>query len=633
MGLSFLYRMLIPLIYNNFIMICGYSAQHTRRLSAHGQRGVSLLLALIFVAFFGGILVAIAAFNNSRVRVAEAEVAGWELVEIAKAARLYVRDQMAAVGPTPAAITAYKTTTATPTRITLTTLKAGGYLPTTFGRTIGALDYNALNQEIYIIRANWSTTGLGGAPADPATVPSAFVFFRPGGKSSFNLVVNIVENARRFGATLTAPLFDVTGTNRSADCRSTGPATGLWDTGCLTQAEFAALMTPLSLPTTFAGGGLIMPAWKAVQPDLRAVMRFPQPENPGYSTMLTDLEMGIPVTEDCPNTADQVSITTIDASGTPVTTFTGLCEVRDDTGALNQRFHIQNVANIGAERVIAEPQSLDFGGTDAATVGTGNDEAFNVSGTATLGNDLRVFNTRPLNGIAYRFDIPTASLAVERNAYMYSQNTSFRGVATITGNATAGSLLTDSMTSGTLRSRTTGTTTGAPRISVTTRGTMTGTTSVTGSANAELISEDLRADVAAAAGNNPARAGAQLRATDNAGRVQVTNTLNLNSQTLTMTGTQNSAPAFDSPSGFRAIIANINDAQDVNVVGTAGATQDLQFMSNNTSLTANTTRNTANTAVMPTIEATNAGASECLEGVNIADACPNRQYFMPLITP
>ncbi|NBX66756.1 MAG: hypothetical protein EBQ96_07160 [Proteobacteria bacterium] len=609
-------------------MICGYSSSRNWARKSSGQRGVSLLLALIFVAFFGGILVAIAAFNNSRVRVAEAEVSGWELVEIAKAARIYVRDQLVA-NP------ALRTVAATPTRIPLTTLKAGGYLPTTFGRSVGALDYNALNQEIYVIMANWSATGLGGVVTDPATVPSAFVFFRPGGKSTFNLVVNVVESARRNGAVLTAPLFDTTGTNRSAICRSSGAAAGLWDTGCLTQAEFSALMTPLGLPAAFTAGGLIMPAWKAIQPDLRAVMRFPQPENAGYATMLTDIEMGIPVVQDCPNAVvgQQIAVQTVDASGNPVTTFTGLCEVRSDTAALNQRFHIQDVANIVAERIIAEPQNMDFGGTDAFTAGlaSGNDQSFDISSNLTLNNDLRVFNNRPLNGITHRFSIPAATLAVERNSYMYSQDTSFKGVATITGDATANALITDSMTSGTLRSRTNGTTTGAPRISITSTGTMTGDTSVNGTPTAELISETIRADFSAGT-----RVGATFRATNNAGQVQVTNSLNLSGQTLSMTGTSSSA-AVDQPSGYRAIIANINDANDVAVTGVTGSAptvQDLSFPSNTSSLSGDTTRNTIDTAAIPTVAVTNgAGTSECLEGALIADACPNRQYFMPFITP
>jgi hypothetical protein len=36
---------------------------------------------------------------------------------------------------------------------------------------------------------------------------------------------------------------------------------------------------------------------------------------------------------------------------------------------------------------------------------------------------------------------------------------------------------------------------------------------------------------------------------------------------------------------------------------------------------------------LPNVTVVNAGASECLEGVNVADACPNRQYLVPFLTP
>ncbi|MBU6235121.1 MAG: hypothetical protein KGQ41_04695 [Alphaproteobacteria bacterium] len=590
------------------------------------------MLALIFVAFFGGVLAGIAIFNRNAVRVAEAEVAGWELVQIGKAARLYMRDQLVA-NP------ALRNTSQTPTRITMAALKNGGYLPQTFGRSVGALDYNALNQEVYVIMANWLPTGLT-LTNDASSVPSAFVLFRAGGKSDPNRVLEVVESARKNGATITAPLFDFNNNNRSADCKGTGAAAGLWDTGCLSQAEYNSLATSIGLPAGFRAGALIVPAWKMSQHDLRAVMRYPQPENPGFATMLTDLGMAKQTrdndgTDDnnCnptagdPGDTDEVTIRTVDASGNPTTTSTGLCDVVDDTAAAtgNNRFNITNVANLTAERMVAEPQAADTrlvaqpaaaenGGVDTAQIGTGNDEAFNVTGTLTLGNDLRVFNNRSLNGIATRFAVP-ASIAVERNAYLYSQSTTDAGIATIGTITSSNSLITDSLTTGTLTSTSSGVTAGSsPRITATNSIAITGTTSVTGTANSELISENIT-------GGN-----ATLTATDNTGKVQITNTLSMTGQQLSVTGTE---PV----SGYSAIVGDINDADNVNVTGIAGASQDLQFLSTNGTLSADSTRSADNTGNMPTITATNSGASECLEGLNVADACPNRQYFVPFITP
>lgn len=550
------------------------------------------MLALLFVALFGGILAAILVFNRTHVRTAEAEVAGWEAVEIGKAARLFVRDQFAANPGLRAAA-------ATPTLITINTLIANRYLPQSFGRLSGGNYVNALNQRIYVIRTNWSPTGLGGAVTDPATVPTAFVYFRNGGKSTFDLVPEIVKNMRALGATITAPLFDSAGVNRSAVCRGGGAAVGLWDTGCMTQAEFATLAGAVGLPTVFTGGALIVPAWKVVQFDLRAVSRFPQPENPGFATMLTDLEMGTPVTQNCPTNADQVSITTIDAAGTPTTTFTGLCRVRSDTAAVDNRFSINNVANLAAERVIAEAQTTDFGG-EVATIGNANEQTMAISGNARLGSDLRVFDTRALNGIPYRLSVPNGSLAVERNAYLYAQNTSNKGLATI-GTATANALISDSMTSANYNSTVAGTTTGAPRMNITTRETITGTTQVTGTGSSELVTDTLTAN------------SANVHASDNTGQVQVTNTLNMSGSTMSVAGNE---PV----SGYSSIFGDINAANNVNV------TNNLQFTSANGSVTAEGTRNTDGSAPLPVVN-----VNRCLEGVNVAEACANRQYFVPII--
>ena len=580
--------MLISLIYNNFIMFCG----HRRYPKTLDQRGFALLLALLFTALFGGILTAILVFNRTHVRIAEAQVAGWEAVEIGKAARLYVRDRFAA-NP------ALRATTATPSLITINTLKAGGYLSQNFGRLVGGNYVNALNQQIYVIMTNWSATGLGGAVTDPGTVPTAFVYFRNGGKSSFDLVINVVENMRTLGATITAPLFDSTGTNRSANCRTGGPAVGLWDTGCMTQGEFATMAGAVGLPTTFTGGALITPVWKVVQFDLRAVSRFPQPENPGYATMLTDLEMGTPLVQNCPTTANQVSITTIDAAGTPTTTFTGLCKVASDTATADNRFSINNIANLAAERVIAEAQTTDFGG-ETATIGTANEQVMAISGNARLGSDLRVFDTRSLNGIPYRLSVPNGTLEVERNAYLYAQNTSNKGLATI-GTATANALISDSMNSANYNSTLTGTTTGAPRMNITTRERINGTTQVTGTGSAELVTDTLTAD------------SATVHASDNTGQVQVTNRLGLGGATLNVNGN-------NPVSGYSAILGDITQANNVNV------TNNLQFTSVNGSVTAEGTRNTDASGPLPYINVT-----RCLEGVNVAEACANRQYFVPII--
>lgn len=600
--------MLTPLIYHKNIMVTGLSSTMSGNAFVRGsgikraQQGVSLLLALIFVAFFGGILLVLIRFDAREVRQNEARVTGWEAVEIARAARLYVRDRYA---NDPS----LRTTAATPSQIALSTLKSSGYLAANFGRFASGHDISALNQEIYVVMTNWSANGLGGSVTDLATVPSAFIYFRNSSRSAPDLIVTAVESARGFGASVTAPLFDLTGANRSADCRGGGPAVGIWDTGCLQQSEFAAMASAAGLPSTvFSGGSLIIPAWKAIQPDLRAVMRYPQPENPGYATMLTSLQMGTP-TGDCAQQANQVSITTLNSVGTPITTYTGLCKVLDDAAAggpssNDRRFSIDRVANIHAERLIAEPQSVDYGG-ETASIGTAQDDAMRITGDLTLDSNLQVYSARPLNGIPARFAVNNGTLAVERNTYVYSQNVSRKGVANI-GTATARALVSDSVNAVNYVSTEDGLTAGArPRISATQSGTLSGNLSVSGAADAEMISEVISAP------------NAQIRALDTTGKAQITGTLNMNGTAMNVVGSGMSYGANE----YAALVGEITSA------GSVRADDSVRFLSPSNSISASSTAYYSGTP-MPIVN-----TARCVEGKNVADACPNRQYTPPNITP
>lgn len=566
-----------------------------------GERGVSLLLALIFCAFFGAILVTMARYGASEGRQTEARVAGWELVQIAKAARLYVRDQWA-VNP------AFKTAAAIPSRITMATLKAGGYLPAGFGRVNGVNDISALNQEIYVILANWSPSGLGGALTSSTTIPSAFVYFRDGGKSSANLVLELVNNARRFGATLTAPLFDFVGVNRSAICRGAGPAISIWDTGCMTQNEFATIAGAIGVPAVFVGGGVILPAWKAVQPDLRAVMRFPQPENPGFATMLTDLQMGTPSgdtnpLDNDPCTGNHVFMTTLDAAGNPATTDSGVCKTLDDDAAINRRYNIDRVGNLTTQRIIAAAQTADFGGESAAPIiGTANDEVMQITGDAALSSDLRVFNVKALPaGVTHRFNVPNGTVLGERNAYIYSQNLARRGIATMTS-ASANSIFTDALTTSNFNSLNAGTTPGSnPSLNVTSVANINGPLTVNGGGASELITETFNA------------ANGNVHATDTTGQVQITGTLAMHGTAMSV---GNAAPMTDSSGNtYSAVFGDITGASEITAANT-------QLLSSSGSISAHATLNTNRIDTV-----------RCLEGSKVTGACPNRQYVQPNITP
>jgi hypothetical protein len=588
------------------------------------QKGVALLLALVFVTFFAAIVASIATSNNKETFSGEAETAGWQLVQLAKAARLFVRDDMAAdayVARQKAAHLYY---------VPIQTLKDAGYLPENFGRKVtGTYTYsashivgrdysylngdrylNALGQEMHVIVTLWSNKVGSFSPDqhDISNVPVAFAYFQntSNSRSTPGLASKMAEAARTLGVPITATIFK-DAVNISSLCKNQW-ASIIWDTGCLNTGAVAVLANHAGLtPNFFQPGEILMPSWKATQQDTRVVMRFPQPDNPGYSTMLTDLKMGQPVIENCPNTADQVSVNTTDSSGNSVSTPTGLCKTVSDSGAVDNRRDILNAAYLGAERVIAEPQSADFG-VEIANIGTSNEEVLNVSGNLLLNNDLRVNNVLPLpGGITERLSIPNGTIAVDRNAYLYSQNSSYKGVVTIDNAVNADSIVTGDFSTGSLVSTSNGANGANASMSVTNQTTVNGKT--LGNNTVQIISDTMTAN------------SAKITASDNTGKVQITNTLDLsNSANLTVNGTQK-IPGGD----YTVISGNIDTVQDVIV------TDNAQFLSSNGSLLVNTTKNTAGSSGSTKMPVLN--TSDCLEGLNVSNACPNRQYSPPNITP
>lgn len=647
------------------------SGQVSGLLRYRGQRGFSLIIALLFVAFFGAILATIALYNRDRARIGEADVAGWEAVMIGKAARVFVRDQLL-LNPNYG--------DAGPQRITVAQLRANGYLPVNFGRPlVGGREINALGQEIWIVAANWSPTGAATdgsmTPAQwraaATTVPAAFVYFRDSVKTNSVTVVNTVNAARNLGASITAPRWDaIANANTSQPCRTGGPSVGLWDTGCMTAADFAIVMAPVAaivgaLP--FREGDLVIPSWKTIQPDLRAVMRYPQPENPGFSTMLTDLHMGNPIdtdgTDDNNCTTGDLRVTTVTSTGgTNENTATGLCQTTNDVknGATqtNNRFDILAARNIAAERLIAEPQAgcatppCDVGGADTITIpglGPNSDiEALRINGTATMHNDMHLFEH---SSAARRLDLLPAAqryklnfvrdVAVERNAYVYARNTTRSGVANIAGSANASTLVTDDLNTRFLTSNAADTLGNNPKISVTQLTAMTGSTSVTdgnatNATNAEFITDIMIGSSARLHTNN--------NAASDKDQVQVTDTLtNGAGLTLTVRGSTPLTvpnPFGGPPTQYSALLGQIADTNSVTVTGTglaknvARSRADLHFTGTGMLTIGSTASTAGGITPIPRIEVFNAaGTATCRDGPNVADACPNRDYFPPNITP
>lgn len=383
------------------------------------QRGFAMIITLVFVGFFAAILTSIIAFNRDQNRENQATVAGSEAVQIAKAARMYVRDQLAANPATTRADAIAGKVIAIDTD-----LQDRGYLPAAFGRRLGANNFrNVLNQRIYVVMAMYP-------PGSTATsaIPTAYVYLDPStsglGTPLARYMLLAAESARREGTAISAPTFDTSGNNTSPTCTddsgNTTPAAAIWDTGCLTNNEFAVLSSIASPtgPSTLPAGGFIIPTWRSEKFDLRAVMRFPQPENPGGSTMLSDLDMGIrDGTWDaiagrvvCAAGTQTIQTTRDRDDGTYEDNDTGLCKVLADgaTPSSRDRFNITGINNLISDYLIADPTQQNDGASDphielksitsSANVGTAtNAAALRIAGDAAIRNDVVVYDKIPLN--------------------------------------------------------------------------------------------------------------------------------------------------------------------------------------------------------------------------------------------
>lgn len=595
------------------------------------QRGAALLIVLVFVALLGITLASIAVYDAYRAREREARVAGHEIYEIAKAARLYVRDEFKA-DPN------LTTVAATPSLISLADLKAGGYLPNNFGRFSGADALSALNQHIFVIRTNWP---LGAPTAN--SVPTAFVFFKNGtrGRATYMLTRSTVDVLREMNANISAPVFNTAGVLQSSDCQGGGPAISRWDTGCLTTAQFNTLVGILpAAQRSFTAGSLVVPAWKVAQPDPRAVMRYAQPEHSDHATMLTDIRMGT-----CG--AGHVVINTTDASGNRVPSTTDLCNMLGDgvrSPTDNDRFNIVDVGNMGAQRLIVEPQATDLEPDNTAE--PIYEYALSVSGNMDLQGDLRIFNDIALpnavqnaarpdsHKLTHRMNIQDGTLVTERNMYVFSTNAATAGEANIghverSRRLVSGTLETPNFISMD-ESLHTALPAGAAMINVTDRMTLENM-NVRGIANpssGELIADTIRAQPGGG------QVGATLNTLDIApvGHVQVSGEINTRGGPINVHVTDDARLISGQHIG---LFAEIADGQNMTV------TDHFRGLEATTMIMTDSTRDYGGANPLKNIHVTSGpgsppsltGSANCRESNTVANACPNRQYVPQGITP
>lgn len=344
------------------------------------NHGFSLLVALIFVSFFGAVLGTFVFSRSGENMRREAQITGWQAAEIARAARIYVRNQ---VINDPNLKYTLDIASGGPQEIDLSVLSSTGLLPADFANTRDGVRVTALSQEIKVYMANFP---VDGNPTAEATVPTAYVVLLDNERSNAGFTQEIVEAIRRENVAIGAPVFDEDGNNLTGDCNGFGDTVGLWDTGCMGLAEY----TVLTGDAVFTPGSLVIPAWRSVNFDNRILMRTPQPEMGGANTMLTELEMGDP---DCANTITVPD----DGSGT-----TELCGAfsddisAGDVATADRRRDITGTRNLMGNSYISYSQSgtdVTFDNETALRRDAAVDEAnsLDVLGDLTATGDLKAF--------------------------------------------------------------------------------------------------------------------------------------------------------------------------------------------------------------------------------------------------
>lgn len=418
------------------------------------EGGFSLAVIMLFTIVFAVVIAVIAEAQNNASEKRKIDSIAFQAKEIAKAARLYVRnnslsqymeDTNADGIPDTLRNAAYMDANAIdrngdgvidslyrktnldiggtgPVQITVANLIAAGYLPATFNRIDAAgndlTEFTFLQQPIEIYAANSPVDGL---PTSDTTVATAYVVLGDSARVDGTSAILLAQALQNEKVQIVAPLYSG-GANISDTCGG-GSAIAIWDTGCMDDDTYDLLTGNAAGSGTFVEGTLVVPSWKAAQLDSRAVMRFPQPESTTYATMLTDLKLASNLDADgdgnlclaadgsLNDNDDGIMLTQDDEFGALTTIWSGLCKSSSDdsTANLDVRKDIYNVTNLDAVRVIAADQRdravvgddyrdtrLVLDGSAAGIFTTG--ETYNIDDTENLfsgsdvGTDTRDFD-------------------------------------------------------------------------------------------------------------------------------------------------------------------------------------------------------------------------------------------------
>lgn len=328
------------------------------------EDGFSLLIVLLFVGVIGSLFSGMLWYQQGEALRKKSFAAGWHLVQLSKAARIYVRDRSSSGLPADSAFTSPNLLISS-VEVTVPDLIAANLLPTGFS------SINPLGQNVRIFADNYPPNGapVGQVPTAYLITEEATIGTRASVYATARNMVSLMQGAREAGMAASAPLI-ANGVNSSDDC-SGSPAVMIWDTGCLNATDIDKVT---GSAVAIAEGQVIVPAWRVVNQDFRALMRYQQPENLGANTMLTDLHMG--------HATDPLN--------------------NPDAGGVENRFNISNLGELTVAGLFAADQGGDGDETDALDldeVGAIGGEAnstkhvLNITGNLIANSGLEVSNT------------------------------------------------------------------------------------------------------------------------------------------------------------------------------------------------------------------------------------------------
>jgi len=311
------------------------------------QSGFGLVVALVIIGFIAGLLTTFYSQQSGEILRKEAEIAGWEGAEIARAARIHSRNQIRDIPDlvTQLSLPASGFGGGGPRIIDPDDLILNGLLPQGFARNNGTNFINALGQIVRVYLANYP---IDGNPTNPNTVPTAYVIFNDSNQTNARLMQDVVASIRLQNVSVSTPVFNG-GINVTGACNGGEQTVAMWDSGCLDENDYDLLIDGVDDGDNFVQGSFIIPAWRSVSFDTRAMMRFPQPEQSDTTTMLTHLKMGDSL--DCDPDNDGVfDVNLVEIPGELGTLASNICDSMDDDDSMGVtgdfRRSIENTSNI-----------------------------------------------------------------------------------------------------------------------------------------------------------------------------------------------------------------------------------------------------------------------------------------------